>query len=371
MTREDPRNDEGSFMSALADERTDVTRARVPDPDAVLPAHVFAPMADRGLRLGPNTLRGLGDTPVTVGRTPAGAGAGGGASASRASTLADAELPEIGSIIDKYRVEDIIGTGGFAVVFRARHLMLDMPVAIKLLRPGVIRRVPAMTDALCEEARLAARINHPNVVRVHDVGHTPELTYIVMELIEGRTLAELIHRRGALKPSTVLRVGQAVALGLAAGLDEGIIHRDIKPANIVVTRTGGVKIVDLGLARAAGAGDWFAGDGKGLVGTPGYMAPEQGISPRDADFRADIYALGVTLYHATVGAPPYPIEDAARCMLLHQTAPLPLPSARLPGIPPALEQILTWMLAKDPADRPSSYPHLLAALRRAFDRIRD
>jgi serine/threonine protein kinase len=351
--------------AAFLDEPTDVRSPRLPDPEAVLPAHVFAPESERSLRLGPHTLRGLGDTPAPAERT--------GPASVSAAAADDAELPEIGSIIDKYRVEDVIGTGGFAVVFRARHLMLDMPVAIKLLRPGVIRRVPAMTEALCEEARLAARINHPNVVRVHDVGHTPELTYIVMELIEGRTLAELVHRRGPLKPSTVLRVGQAVALGLQAGLEEGIIHRDIKPANIVITKSGGVKIVDLGLARAAGgAGDWFAADGKGgLVGTPGYMAPEQALAPRTVDFRADVYALGVTLYHATVGAPPFPIDDAERCMKLHQSAPIPLPSTRLPGVPGPLEQMLMWMLARSPSERPSTYSLLLQAFRRALERVRD
>lgn len=283
--------------------------------------------------------------------------------------VSDGELPELGTMLDRYRVEELIGSGGFAVVFRGRHVLLDMPVAIKLLRPRVVRRSPALAMALCEEARLAARINHPNVVRVHDVHHSDTITFIVMELLVGDSLSALISRRGPMRASKVLRLGHAIASGLRAGLAEHVIHRDIKPANLIITAAGPPKIVDLGLARRTSADGDDRGLPRGLIGTPGYMAPEQAIDPDAVDFRADIYALGVTLYHATVGAPPFPIDDPIRTLALHASAPIPPPSARLPDVPPALERLLMWMLERNPARRPASYDMLIGAFRRALDEL--
>ncbi len=277
------------------------------------------------------------------------------------------ELPEPGAILDKYRIEEPVGSGGFAVVFRARHILLDMPVAVKLLRPEVVRRRPDLAAALCDEARLAARINHANVVRVFDVAHTPALTYIVMEFVEGVALNELVRRRGPLRGSKLLRVGIAVALGLRAGLAGGVIHRDVKPANIVITSDGATKLVDLGLGTRVPDD---AADGlstRAVVGTPGYMAPEQASQPAAVDFRADIYALGATLYFAATGAAPFPTGDPDRCLELHARAPVPPPRARAPALSPAIEDLLLWMLAKRPGQRPDSYEILIAAMRRALD----
>jgi serine/threonine protein kinase len=277
------------------------------------------------------------------------------------------ELPEVGTVIDRYRIEGVIGRGGFAVVFRGRHVMLDMPVAIKLLRPSVVRRAPHLAMTLCDEARLAARIAHPNVVRVHDVHHSDAITFIVMELCEGETLSELIARKGRVAPARALRIGHAVACGLRAGLAGQIIHRDIKPANIIVTTGGAPKVVDLGLARRISAAIDERPAPRGMVGTPGYMAPEQALDPDGVDFRADVYALGVTLYHAVVGAPPFATGDPLRALALHQSAAITPPSARAPGLPAAVDHLLLWMLERNRERRPASYDVLIAAMRRTLD----
>jgi serine/threonine protein kinase len=251
-----------------------------------------------------------------------------------------------GATVDKYRIEELLGVGGFAVVYRATHMLLCMQVALKLLRADVVARRPQLATQLLQEARFAARIDHPNVVKVLDVTHTHDITYIVMELIRGANLARLVDDRGPLPVATVARIGRDVVAGLAAGLEQGLIHRDIKPANILVsTSAGNARIVDLGLASLVepGADDGPLRDAT-LVGTRGYMSPEQLHAPRTVDFRSDIYSLGVTLREAATGlapsAPPRAQRTASR----------------------ELDAVLDWMVALDPADRPDSYAALDAAL---------
>jgi serine/threonine protein kinase len=287
----------------------------------------------------------------------------------RARRSGDDELLPRGTIIDKYAIERVLGRGGFAVVYRATHLLLGSPVAIKLVRPRVLARQPALAALLCQEARFAARINHPNVVRVHDVTHTDRITYVVMEYIDGPSLAETIATQGRLPPAQVVRVGMAVAAGLRVGQAQGLIHRDIKPANILLARDGAVKIVDLGLAHASGAalpGDLPLGKPT-VVGTYGYMSPEQAADPERVDFRSDIYSLGVTLYEAATGVLPFSARDPAQCLEMHRSHPVPPPDTRAPGLPPALGPLLLAMLAKRPEDRPQSYEALEIALRRVLE----
>jgi serine/threonine-protein kinase len=289
---------------------------------------------------------------------------------SRRRRSADDELLPRGTIIDKYSIDRVLGRGGFAVVYRATHLLLGSVVAIKLVRPRVLARQPGLAALLCQEARFAARINHPNVVRVHDVTHNDRITYVVMEYIEGRSLAETIHSRGRLAPAEVVRVGLAVAAGLRVGLAQGLIHRDIKPANILLATDGAVKIVDLGLAHASVPSE-LPGDlpvGKPtVVGTYGYMSPEQGADPGRVDFRSDVYSLGVTLYEAATGSLPFSAREPARWLEMHRTQAVPPPESRAPGLPPALSALLLAMLAKRPEDRPPSYEALESALRRVLD----
>jgi serine/threonine protein kinase len=158
-----------------------------------------------------------------------------------------------GAILDKYRIEEVIGTGGFGAVYRATHLVLRMTVAIKHLRREIVAERPGIVAHLVEEARWAARIQHPSVVRVFDVTEHPSLTYVVMEFIDGAPLSRVIDARGRLGATEVAALGIDVAEGLEAGLVQGLIHRDIKPANILVAKGGRARIVDLGLACAAAA----------------------------------------------------------------------------------------------------------------------
>jgi serine/threonine protein kinase len=334
--RHEPPHDPGSTQDAwrleglFLHDRRPPASARPIDP--ILPAHLFA-------------------RPRNSGRAPA----------------AEVRSPELGAgaIVDKYRIESLLGVGGFAVVYLATHLLLRTQVALKMLRPQLLRRSPALATALCQEARLAARIDHPNVVRVFDVTHGPELSYVVMEYVEGQALARTIRDHGAVAPSAVVGIGLDVAAGLRAGLDQGVVHRDIKPANIILTPLQRAKIVDLGLASTiATAGS--ANGGPALVGTQGYMAPELAAQPAAVDFRADIYSLGVTLYHAAVGRLPFPSDDARVCLQMHCDAPVPPPHTVQPAVPERLSEVLLWMLEKRPSDRPESYEALRRALRRVL-----
>jgi len=259
-----------------------------------------------------------------------------------------------GTIIDKYRIEELLGVGGFAAVYRATHLLLHSTVALKLLRPDVVARRPSMAVQLLQEARFAARIEHRNVVRVFDVTHTAAITYIVMEFIRGPSLGRVIADGGALPVGRVARIGLDTIDGLQAGLAQGLIHRDIKPPNILLDDTGVARIVDLGLANPIHDRDEGPLRDSTLIGTRGYMSPEQIADPRGVDFRSDIYSLGVTLREAATGelSPPIRRRDV-------RAAPI---------VPAALAAIVDWMVAEAPHDRPSSYRELRDALATVAER---
>jgi serine/threonine-protein kinase len=257
-----------------------------------------------------------------------------------------------GKIIDKYRLLEVVGTGGFAVVYRAKHLLLDRIVALKLLKAELLAEHRGAGALLVEEARLAARITHPNVVRVLDVTHTEDLSYIVMDFVEGVSLARRLATSGALSPSQVLRLGLDVAAGLRAGHEQGLIHRDIKPGNVLLTSEGSARIVDYGMARATSRRDWLWQTGKrAVVGTRGYMAPEQ-LGGHDVDFRADVYALGITLEEALRGT-----RDSVSRGLLRSSIPKPF------------VELLDFMQAPAATERPESYDALLAALERVASEL--
>jgi serine/threonine protein kinase len=284
-------------------------------------------------------------------------------------------LPALDTIIDKYRIEEELGHGGFAVVYRATHQLMRTPVAIKLLYPWVLDRHPHLADQLCEEARFTSLIDHRNVVRVHDVTTDARWTYIVMEYIDGMSFGQWCTRHpGDLV--NVLKVAIHVCAGLSAALDQGLIHRDIKPGNILISRTGQAKLVDFGLARRETAQrprDTESGmrrSGSSTGGTPAYIAPEQITDFDTADFRADIYSLGATLYHAVTGRPPFVGSDPLETLRAHLHDEPMDPRSLRPDLPPALATLLLRMLAKRPDDRPGSYDELTNELKRTYHRLR-
>src|SRR4029078_8524071 len=180
-----------------------------------------------------------------------------------------------GTIVDKYRIEELLGVGGFAAVYRATHLLLHSTVALKLLRRDVVTRRPNMAIQLLQEARFAARIEHRNVVRVFDVTHTPAITYIVMELIRGPSLARVIEGHGAMPAGRVAQIGIDTIDGLQAGLTQGLIHRDIKPPNILLDDGGDAPSVEHALANPIHDRDDGPLRDSAVIGTRGYMSPEQ------------------------------------------------------------------------------------------------
>jgi serine/threonine protein kinase len=227
-----------------------------------------------------------------------------------------------GSVIDKYRIEELLGVGGFGAVYKATHLLLHTKVAIKLLRPVVAMEQPDLNEQLLSEARYAARINHPNVVRILDVTRSKSIAYVVMEYIDGHSLSASIEKHG----------------------------------NILLTREGTAKIVDFGLARATRLSDIEAQSRtRMIVGTRDYMAPEQELQPASVDHRADIYGLGVTLFEALTGRLPF----AARAPVQVRGWP-----PRTTHASPELARLLGEMLSPHALDRPASYDELLRRFQR-------
>ncbi len=288
-----------------------------------------------------------------------------------------AGLPRNGSIIDKYRIERLLGTGAFAAVYLVNHMLLNVPFAMKLMLPQVVKTNPGFAEMLCEEASFTAKINHPNVVRVFDVTHSGPLAYIVMEYVDGMTLGAMLARQ-RLNPRDILRVGRDVCLGLQAGLEKGLIHRDIKPANLLVNTSGETKIGDLGLARlctppdpaAAAAGEKKSGSAStSCAGTPAYMAPEQITDPDRADFRSDIYSLGVTLFHAATGRLPFCNPVFLELVQQHVSEPPPAVQSVVPDFPQRLNDLLMRMMAKKAEQRFASYAELFQEMKSISDQL--
>jgi serine/threonine protein kinase len=265
----------------------------------------------------------------------------------------------VGATLGKCLLTGVIGRGGRGVVYSALHTTLNIPVAVKVITADD-RECAELLSELRNEAQLLARLNHPNVVRVLDFDHSG-LPYVVMEMVEGLSLADLIVQTGGLRPERAADVILQAAHGLSAAWELGIVHRDIKPANLLMTRDGTVRIADLGLALTAGASDAEAGV---PLGTCAYMAPEQARSAATVDFRADVYALGATFYHAVTGRLPFDAKNAREMLFKHATQTAPPAHEVAPGlVPPALSALIAKMMAKEPAARHRDYAELIGDLR--------
>ncbi|NOX62875.1 MAG: protein kinase [Chloroflexi bacterium] len=253
-----------------------------------------------------------------------------------------------GDLLGPYRIEREIGRGGMAVVYLATHQRLDRPVALKVLHAH-LQSNEAFVERFLFEARAAARLDHFNIVRVHDAGHIDGVDYIAMEFVEGESLAEILQRvAGPLPLDFSLSVLKQVAAALDYAHARGIVHRDIKPSNILVRDNGHALLTDFGIARAASHSDQTQTGT--IVGTPEYMSPEQATG-RVVDGRSDVYSLGVVAFHMLTGRPPFRGENAQAILYAHVHQPLPDPLLINPELPQAIAPVLAVVTAKEPYQR--------------------
>jgi serine/threonine-protein kinase len=250
----------------------------------------------------------------------------------------------------RYVLRRQIARGGMGTVWEARDAVLDRRVAVKVLSPALAAD-QRFLERFRREARAAAGLTHGNVAQVFDYGEDGSTRFIVMELVDGETLADRLRREGTLPPDEAARIGAEAGDALEAAHRAGIVHRDVKPANIMLTRSGGVKVMDFGIAAAAHASSLTATGS--LLGTATYMSPEH-ASGEPATPASDIYALSVVAYEAITGAPPFDLESPVATAAAHvHTAPAPI-RALVPDVPAPLAAAVERGLAKDPAARPAS-----------------
>jgi eukaryotic-like serine/threonine-protein kinase len=266
-----------------------------------------------------------------------------------------------GFFINEYKILDRLGKGRMAGVYKAQH-GLGQVVAVKVLPPSRAKE-PTMLARFLREAQLAMKLKHANIVRTFQVGSHAGLNYLVMELLDGETLEDVLLRRKKVPFHEAVRLIYQALHGLQHIHEQGLVHRDLKPANLMLvpppmetTIDCTIKILDLGLGRVLNEDGFDAQDpgltGEGvLLGTPDYMAPEQARDPRATDIRADIYSLGCVLYHLLAGQPPFPDTNIISQMIRHATEPIRPVKEFEPSVPDGLQQILEWMMAKDPAGR--------------------
>jgi len=264
----------------------------------------------------------------------------------------------------RYRVIRELGTGGMGVVYQAQHRVMNRMVALKVINPRFVSNSAALRRFQLE-VTCAAQLDHRNIVTAHDAEQAGQMHYLVMEYIDGVSLADLVRKRGALPTLPACNYAMQVAQGLQHAFEHGMVHRDIKPHNLMRTKTGVIKILDFGLARLqdkADARDAITIHGSRL-GTPDYIAPEQARDPSSADIRADIYSLGCTLYYLLSGQVPFEGTTATEKIIAHcEQEPKPL-DAVCPDLPNDVAAIVEHMMAKDPDDRFQTPAAVVAALK--------
>lgn len=260
------------------------------------------------------------------------------------------------TLVDRYELQSRLGRGGMAEVFRAHDRRLSREVAVKVLADDLLAddRSVARFD---REARSAASLNHPNIVNVYDAISDGDTHAIVMELVEGPTLADIVERDAPMPPADAVRIAISIADALQAAHDRGLVHHDVKPRNVLFDGDGGLKVTDFGIARAASS------DITTVQGSPPYLAPEQARGGQ-SDRRSDIYALGCVLFEMLAGRPPFEGDSSSSVIMAHIDAPIPQLSSVRPGVPSELEAIVTHALAKDPEQRFDSPAAMRAELTR-------
>lgn len=265
------------------------------------------------------------------------------------------DVPQI--IAGRFRIECEIGTGGMGTVYRAAHLGLERPVAVKIIKPEYASD-PDVADRFMREARTMAKLRHPHAAMIFDAGNLPDgRHFIVMEFVEGRTLSEALAEEGRFTPERAVCIAADICDVLAEAHNLGIVHRDLKPSNIMLNERG-VCVLDFGVAKvlatSADATHTHATTGSGaIVGTPRYMSPEQCLGQR-VGARSDLYSLGVLLYEMLAGRPPFTEPLASAVLVKQATAPPPPLLKMREGVPHALAVAVHTLLAKRPEDRPQN-----------------
>ncbi len=278
-----------------------------------------------------------------------------------------ANMPVVGDVVDgRYRIDEKLGRGGMAVVFRAHSAALGRDVALKVLFPRWAEDRKTVAR-FAREARATSRIDHPNVIRVFDFGYAEAGFYfLTMELLAGRPLEDLVQESAPLRPARAMRLLLEIADGMARAHELGVIHRDLKPDNVMVDTSAGIErvtIVDFGLSKIEeGSTALLTGEGD-VIGTPDFMAPEQ-WQGRNVDARADVYAFGIMAYEMLSGQLPYGGDNLIQKLQQHLYA-IPLALADHPGLaelPAGLSDLVMRCMAKDPLDRPAHMGQVLARL---------
>jgi serine/threonine-protein kinase len=263
---------------------------------------------------------------------------------------------------DDYEMLELIGTGGFGRVYRVRDLHLERQVALKVLHPALTQD-PEVVERFRREAQLAARLNHPNIVNIYEIGGRSGLIWYTMELIDGPSLAQLVEREGPLPLDKVLRLLREALSALAHAHGSGLVHRDIKPENMLIERDGSLQITDFGLALAL-RGKF--GGATSQSGTPQFASPEQLLGER-VDQRSDLYSLAAVAFYALLGAPPFPGRTPEQILARQTTNQLPSSRGRRDDVSEELEAVLDRALSADVDRRFASAAEMLQAVNRAAE----
>ena len=266
-------------------------------------------------------------------------------------------------LVDRYRIQSKLGTGGMSTVYLATDLTLDRPVAVKLLHRE-ISGTGHQLERFRKEAKSAARLSNPHLVPVIDAGEQNGRPFIVFEYVEGQTLKELISTDGPLPVDQAVAYAIEIARGLQTAHDHRLIHRDVKPQNVLIDREGRARITDFGIARSLE--DEGVTDTGEVVGTTDYVSPEQ-ASGESADERSDIYALGIVLFEMLTGEVPFQAESQVAVAMKHVSEEIPDVARERPGVPATVAAVVDQATAKSPADRYASIANMIADLELSLD----
>lgn len=267
-------------------------------------------------------------------------------------------------VAERYLVERLVARGGMATVYQAEDERLQRKVALKIIHQHLAVD-PSFRQKFIAEARIAARLSHPNLVNVFDQGADGDLAFLAMEFVSGITLRDALKDFGVLEASRALEIFEPILSGLAAAHRAGILHRDLKPENVLLSDSGQIKLSDFGLARDI---DNNTATGS-LIGTVAYLSPEL-VTRGTADARSDVYAAGIMLFEMLTGRQPFEGQQAVQIAYQHANDNVPAPSTLVPSVPPLLDEIVLWATARNPANRPKDADELLTVIGAARTQLR-